>query len=334
MTIQYNETNGYKWYAYVLGAKVWELRANASDVLTAMDDHVGNLDSIINLPAMKGAVQTTLAQMFDSTKQLAGAAQATCSNMAPTNDIVKNCTNGTMSLTDPNLKICTLAKVAGFNNTALTNIVVAEIMNRTTTMHNQVFGSIFQGVSSDTFSKLINHCSKETASPFLAVEAIPGIGLIVELLGERIMLKYIDSCTASCLDDGKDYYTYDSWISAPNSGGASSRHCRAVVRFNLGDALGTGLARDATPFNAGINFSLESIGYDVSEVIKAVTQLVHHTQNPKDIGSTLERTNSTYASGFGGMIEAMIRLQVCKQKHATDANKCDAIGIADKPAGK
>jgi hypothetical protein len=123
--IQYNGTEGTRWFSYVLGAFPWELRRNASEVINQIKDDLSNLDEVIHMDAMSADIVNTLKDIKTAKLALSADAATTC-NQPPEKSIITSClTPGGLAITDPVQKLCTLAKSQlALNEAALPNMLV------------------------------------------------------------------------------------------------------------------------------------------------------------------------------------------------------------------
>ncbi len=296
--ISYEGEYGKRWFSYVLGAYPWEIRANAYDVFAKLKDDLSNLGEVIHASSLSEGAQNALEEMKKNVAKLSDAAKASCKPAQE--DIVANCLSGNYSITDPVQRLCTLAKAQlALNETAMPNIMVYEVMERTKKMHKRLFGNLFNESANPIFKDLLHHCTAKASKD----------RTLGKILGWT-EIRHLYSCTVSCLVGGKEIYTYENWISGENNeGGKNRRKCQSMVRYGLN---ASSAADSHYTYFGGVTSD----------------NLINLSKIPSSPGVT-------FNGGFAGMIEAIIRLDVCQQKGGkTGENKCDLAKISDKPLAK
>jgi hypothetical protein len=238
--IVYQGDFGKRWFSWVQGALPWELRRNAADIEEQLKPDISNLDEVIESSAQKQEFAQSLISTRKAVLELNGRAKEACHTTS--NSIVESCKkiNGLL-ITDPVQRVCTLAKAQlALNSVATPNMLVYEVMERTKTMHDQLFKDIFiadgssKSGSSGEFKKLLNHCSDNSNL----------IGLLARLLDFWPFKKFFRwlranksySCFTSCMLDGEQYHTDIGDVgpeSCKNCGGANRRKCVKKSRVSL-----------------------------------------------------------------------------------------------------
>ena len=281
ITMKFQAGSGNLWDSWLIGSYPWLIRRYANDVLTQIKPDLSNMSDVLtdaSAIADWNALNTTMSGYFSSissdAKSYCSLPSASPSSSATTSsNIVAKCTSGTMSLTDPANRLCTLVKAqTTLNSGALPNMLVKEIMSRVQTNYDKLFDNLMTFKAGPALS-LWNQC-KNTGSLFRA--------------GAKKK-----AMTSSCLFDGADFYAYTS-----DGTPAQENDCSGSGRHH---------ADDGYLFRVS-DGSVSSIG--------------------DSIGS-----DKTLLFGFGGLVEYIIRHNICQQNTYSDTSVCDTINIPDKPAG-
>jgi hypothetical protein len=325
--IQYDGEKGKRWFSYVLGAYPWEIRRKSSDVITQLDNNLSNLGQVINTKAMTNDIKATLELMKKANLSLSAQSKNIC-NQPTDKNIVDSCMSGTLAVTDPVQKLCTLAKAQNaLNEVSLPNMLVYEVMDRTKKMHEELFGNIFNADANSYFKSLIDHCS-DTGSWMTTVSSILNP---MAILGNAIKANKAYSCNTSCMTDGEEWYTNTTdgdAISWKNSGGGSQRKCKKKAYFNIVDGVPRSSMSTLLESESWTDYVWNAGGW-FDAVIKGTE--TKNIESDLNIGES-QKTNS---NGFAGMVEMIIRRKICNQTGSkTDKNVCDDVGIKDKPAEK
>jgi hypothetical protein len=322
-TIHYSGERGKRWFSWVQGALPWELRRSAYDINNKLDANLTNLGEVLSNSAMNDALKDKLQYIRKRVLELSGQAKAACHSSSE--DILKDCqTSEKLSLTDPVNRVCTLAKAQlALNSLAAPNMLVFEAMDRARTYHERYFQYAFVASGENPngtmgeFSHLVKYCSDNSSlNGFLST--------VLNFWPFRQIFRWIRanksySCFTSCMLDGTEYYTNvqnnkESW---KNSGGARRRKCQKKSAFSL---------ETGKP----ITLYWQSFAEGLSLRIWKVTYRSGSGDFVKDLASSLpaKRTNN---HGFAGMVEKVIRKDICLQNKKTDPSICDEIGIPDVP---
>lgn len=294
MTIdmKYTAENGTIFTSYVNGAMIWEIRANAFDVMNGLNANLSNLQDI--LKSSEGTLHVTeinaaLQAMKTEFDKLSGNEKMACSSTTQTN-LIEGCMNGTISVTDPVHRICDLVKAqSAMNGIVVANGLASEVMARAKKAHTAHFALIFTDANDD-FSRYVNYCMKDWGN------------------SRRGRL----SCATSCLLDGEEWYTGDTQHSGnqswKNSGGKASRKCTIRVRFNVQ----TGGLVNAYVLSS-TDEGTDADGNETQGQITAVST------------NTIDTVTSNH--NFAGLIEYIIRKKVCGQtKKSDESTRCKIDG--------
>ena len=322
-TIIYSGERGKRWFSWVQGALPWELRRSAYDINKELEPELGNLGKVLSNSAMNDALKDKLQDMRKRVLELSGQAKAAC--YSSSKDIINDCqTPGKLSLTDPVNRVCTLAKAQlALNSLAAPSMLVFEAMERARAYHERYFQYAFVANGENPngtmgeFSHLVKYCSDNSnLNGFLST--------VLDFWPFRYLFRWIKanksySCFTSCMLDGTEYYTNvennkESW---KNSGGARRRKCQKKSAFSL--ETGKPITLYWQSFAEGLSLRIWKITYRSGS-----------GDFVKDLAGSLpaKRTNH---HGFAGMVEKVIRKDICDQNKKTDPSICDEIGIPDVP---
>jgi hypothetical protein len=306
----------------------WELRRSAYDINKELKPDLSNLSDVLSSKAMNDQVKKKILAIRENVLKLSGAAKNACHSSST--DIINDCqTPDKLSPIDPVNRICTLAKAQlALNEVAAPNMLVFEAMERTKKLHDQYFKNIFIGTGSQSeFGKLVGHCSDNSAM----------VGILTDLLDFppfRDIFQWLKanksySCFTSCMLDGESYYTAidgDRHESCPSEicGGKKRRQCAKKSRFSI---------TSGKPYNALWQAVIEpeSESEKVWDPLGFVSWVLR-TSKSGALNKAINESNPTNNTGFAGMVEKIIRKDICNQTQSkTQDNVCDQIGIPDKP---
>ncbi len=332
--IVYEGELGKRWFSWVQGALPWELRRNAYEIEKALKPDLSNLDDVIKSAAQGQALANSLESVRTEVLKLNGRAKEACHTSSQS--IVESCkTINGLIITDPVHRVCTLAKAQlALNAVATPNMLVYEVMERTKTMHDQLFKDIFiadgssKSGSSGEFKKLLNHCSDNSNL----------MGLLARLLDFWPFKKFFRwlranksySCFTSCMLDGEQYYT-DIQDRGPesckNCGGENRRKCVKKSRFSL---------ESGKPVNVFFQSMIDKESQSISSWDGWNWISVLHVSNAENFQSQIsaaQPAKMTNNTGFAAMVEKIIRKDICMQAGNVKSGKnvCDDIDIPNKP---
>jgi hypothetical protein len=190
LTIKFVSGAGNLWDSWLIGAYPWLIRRYANDVLTAILPDLSNVGSVLTDASAISDWAAMNGKMSAYYSAMANDAKTVCISADPSANIVGKCSNGTLSLSDPANRLCTLVKAQTTLNTgALPNMLVKEIMARVQTNYDLLFDNLmtFQSGSAEA---LWSKCKKTGG-----------------LFSRGAMKK---AMSASCLFDGADFYAYSA----------------------------------------------------------------------------------------------------------------------------
>ena len=297
LSLGYQNGAGSLWVSYMQGAYPWFIRKNASDVLTTLKSDFSNINSVLTstqqaTPSMLTDLIAVATQQNSLIAGLSAAEKASCDTS--TTDMTAKCLSGSVSLSDPAYRVCTLSKaqLASFQGT-LPHILITEIMTRAQNQYQQMIGGAngLLSLNNYNFHSFINYCNN-----------------IMSDWNPNKTQSCLDSCAASCYFGG-GFYTTDNGVPHPISSGG---HCNKanIWVFNGSDC------QVSVNFPVGASLILD--GQDGNS-----SNLVSDGSSGPQI---------TYNAGFAGFIEWVIRHNVCGQNARGDATVCDSIGIPSQPA--
>ena len=277
MVISFHGNEGGLWSSYMMGVYPWLIRKHANAVLTTLKPDFTNLSEIMKSnTAVRGDLATLNRRMTVFYQELTSEAKDVCTSGQ--SDLMNKCKTGAMSVTDPSNRLCTLVKAElAINGGALPNLLIQEIMTRVQNEYDSYFSGMLAH-SKPEFNTFFKGCA----------DSSDGNGF----LGMQPRKKY--SCVASCLFDGKDYYTWADYNTEESGdSGRSSRRCTMPGKVSLTDG------QVYTSFNGILG--------QLNGRVMAINK------------------------GFAGFVEFLIRTKICGQAKPTDESACDKIGIPDKP---
>ncbi len=220
LTLEFNNGAGSLWAAYMQGAYPWLIRKNAYDVLQELRPDLSNLNDVVRgNTALRADLSTLNTRMNTFYRGLSQELRNSCQTGAAS--LIDRCKLGTMSLTDPANRLCTLVKAqSAVSGGVLPNILIAEIMIRAQKQYDEYFSKLMMPGS--TFNNFFNQCA-----------AIGGNS--DGTYGTSYRFKY--SRTASCLFTGDWFLTYDDYSvhETTDTDGSDNRSGRVRTRVKISD---------------------------------------------------------------------------------------------------
>lgn len=155
--LHYDGENGKLWGAYMLGAYPWLIRKHATEVLSKLQDDLGNVDGLITASkAMSQDLAKVNNQMREYAKKLGTEAKSACDK--PNSNLIAECTSGALSVNDPAQRACTIVKAQlASNEGALPYMLAFEIMQRVQKEYDQTFAKLITQ-EEPTMKNLVEAC--------------------------------------------------------------------------------------------------------------------------------------------------------------------------------
>ncbi|MBS1958014.1 MAG: hypothetical protein JST80_00945 [Bdellovibrionales bacterium] len=154
--LNYDNNAGSLWISYMLGAYPWLIRKHGADVLNTLKPDLSNINSLITNKAMIDDLVKTATQMKDYNQKLAAEVKTTCNT--GDSDLTAKCMAGTISVTDPAQRVCTIVKAQlAANEGAVPNILAYEVMQRVQKQYDDVFAKLIN-FKNPTMSGFSNEC--------------------------------------------------------------------------------------------------------------------------------------------------------------------------------
>lgn len=330
LDLTYSGNNGTKWYSYVLGAFPWVIRRQAHEVISSLKDDLSNLDQVIQTPAMNDAIKKTLEEVRNSVTKLSQEAKPLCS-LAGTESskLIADCVKkpSPFAINSPQMAICNLVSAQQFlNELSVPSMLSFETLGRAQKMQDEKFGKVFQAKQHPQLKALMDVCANNRGLVRTVANTIVGV-FTLGPIRNAIAARKSQSCVTSCLFDGSMYHTFTSFNTGKNDNGKQyNRKCAKVVRYDLdkGKPVSTLLASLISP---------ESFVVWLWSWITGNSWTESRQTKEIDFMEKINLINPTNNNGFAGMIEYIIRTEICPQegKKKTGSNVCDSVGIGNMP---
>jgi len=332
VTLTYTGSAGTKWFSYVLGAFPWVIRRQAHDVIEELKPDLSNLDEVIKSSAMNKDVKDTLENIRKSVSTLSAEAKPICSMTgASAAQLLTDCVKSPspFSISSPQMSICNLVSAQSFlNELSLPNMLAFETLDRAKKMQDEKFGHIFEAEKDAHFKNFMNNCSNNRGMANKVYQTIVGL-IDLGWLRRAIAARKAQSCVTSCMFDGTTYHTFDNFATGKNDNGSQrNRKCAKVTRHDLNTGM---------PYNTRLSTLISSEPY-VAWFWDAILGSSYSENKQTDEINFMEEhlgLNVTNNNGFAGMIESIIRREICPQLgyQKTGSNVCDSVGIGHMPVG-
>ncbi len=329
--LTYKGNQGTKWYSYVLGAYPWVIRRQAHEVISNLKEDLSNLDEVIKTPSMNDSVKKTLEEIRLSVSKISAEAKPLC-NLAgqESSKLLSDCVKkpSPFALNSPQMSICNLVSAQQFlNEMSVPSMLSFETLSRAQKMQDEKFAKVFQADQHPQLKSLMKVCSNNQGMVKKVLNTITGI-FSLGVVARAVAARKAQACVTSCLFDGSTYHTFNNFVTGKNDNGAQyQRKCAKVTRFDLdkGEPVSTSLSTliASEPYLVWLWDAILGSSYSENRQTEQI-----------DFLEKKNRINPTNNNGFAGMIEYIIRREICPQEgnKKTGTNVCDSIGIGNKPS--
>jgi len=325
--------------AMMLGAMPYEIRAKAYQFFQDVQNP-SDLDSHLTaseLQSFKDDFKTTHDMMDSYFSSLSPEAKAVCTSTSYSN-LTERClgTATPFSATDPALRLCSLAKASlALKQGSAASMIEFQIMKNARDSYDQHFNSLLDPNNSPLWNALISKAAEDSG----------WWDCTLRLEGQR---KCAANVVSGVMGDGA-YRIYNDWSGQTTTD--SPARARVGQRF-FGFYLdpGASATRAQLPGNSapylrgGIYLSGSSWSSIIAGLLSPLTLLLSWANNAfsdaissENYGGGLSQLGAkrlTLSSGIAGIIEKIIRVDICGQNAVTaNSPQCDETDIPNKPPG-